>query len=73
MTGTTKEHRRRPRLPTSVPPGDRNDQGAPPPTATRTVHRLGAAILRAMRLSHLFFTSLRDDPAEAEMPSHRLL
>jgi prolyl-tRNA synthetase len=26
-----------------------------------------------MRLSHLFFTSLRDDPAEAEMPSHRLL
>jgi prolyl-tRNA synthetase len=30
-------------------------------------------ILRAMRLSELFFTSLRDDPAEAEMPSHRLL
>ena len=27
----------------------------------------------AMRLSHLFFTTLRDDPAEAEMPSHRLL
>ena len=26
-----------------------------------------------MRLSQLFFTSLRDDPAEAEMPSHRLL
>jgi prolyl-tRNA synthetase len=26
-----------------------------------------------MRLSHLFFTSLRDDPAEAEMASHRLL
>jgi prolyl-tRNA synthetase len=26
-----------------------------------------------MRMSHLFFTSLRDDPAEAEMPSHRLL
>src|SRR3954451_5757064 len=26
-----------------------------------------------MRLSDLFFTSLRDDPAEAEMPSHRLL
>jgi prolyl-tRNA synthetase len=26
-----------------------------------------------MRLSHLFFTSLRDDPADAEMPSHRLL
>ena len=26
-----------------------------------------------MRLSHLFFTTLRDDPAEAEMPSHRLL
>jgi prolyl-tRNA synthetase len=25
-----------------------------------------------MRLSQLFFTSLRDDPAEAEMPSHRL-
>ncbi|MEO8246866.1 MAG: proline--tRNA ligase, partial [Chloroflexota bacterium] len=26
-----------------------------------------------MRLSQLFFTSLRDDPAEAEMVSHRLL
>ncbi len=26
-----------------------------------------------MRLSHLFFASLRDDPADAEMPSHRLL
>lgn len=26
-----------------------------------------------MRLSKLFFTSLRDNPAEAEMPSHRLL
>jgi prolyl-tRNA synthetase len=26
-----------------------------------------------MRLSQLFFTSLRDDPGEAEMPSHRLL
>jgi len=26
-----------------------------------------------MRLSELFFTSLRDDPVEAEMPSHRLL
>ena len=32
-----------------------------------------AGILRAMRLSNLFFTTLRDDPAEAEMPSHRLL
>jgi prolyl-tRNA synthetase len=27
----------------------------------------------AMRLSQLFFTTLRDDPVEAEMPSHRLL
>ncbi|HEY7133212.1 MAG TPA: proline--tRNA ligase [Candidatus Limnocylindrales bacterium] len=26
-----------------------------------------------MRLSHLFFSTLRDDPAEAEMASHRLL
>ena len=26
-----------------------------------------------MRLSHLFFATLRDDPTEAEMPSHRLL
>ena len=26
-----------------------------------------------MRLSQLFFASLRDDPAEAEMASHRLL
>jgi prolyl-tRNA synthetase len=28
---------------------------------------------RPMRLSKLFFSSLRDDPAEAEMASHRLL
>jgi prolyl-tRNA synthetase len=34
---------------------------------------MAAAILRAMRLSQLFFATLRDDPAEAEMPSHRLL
>src|SRR5664279_5059871 len=26
-----------------------------------------------MRLSHLFFATLRDDPNDAEMPSHRLL
>src|SRR5712691_4374900 len=26
-----------------------------------------------MRLSSLFFTTLRADPADAEMPSHRLL
>src|SRR5690349_11856036 len=26
-----------------------------------------------MRLSQLFFSTLRDDPADAEMPSHRLL
>ena len=26
-----------------------------------------------MRLSSLFFASLRDDPSDAEMPSHRLL
>src|SRR5258708_39949801 len=26
-----------------------------------------------MRLSELFFATLRDDPGEAEMPSHRLL
>src|SRR3990170_3426789 len=28
---------------------------------------------RTMRLSQLFFATLRDDPGEAEMPSHRLL
>jgi prolyl-tRNA synthetase len=26
-----------------------------------------------MRLSHLFFVTLRDDPSDADMPSHRLL
>ena len=31
------------------------------------------AILPRMRLSQLFFATLRDDPADAEMPSHRLL
>lgn len=30
-------------------------------------------MLHPMRLSNLFFTTLRDDPADAEMPSHRLL
>src|SRR5918995_4061253 len=35
--------------------------------------RLPPGRLRAMRLSHLFFATLRDDPSEAEMPSHRLL
>src|SRR5215207_2938491 len=34
---------------------------------------MAAAILRAMRLSQLFFATLRDDPADIEMPSHRLL
>jgi len=34
---------------------------------------LTTGILRAMRLSQLFFASLRDDPSDAEMPSHRLL
>jgi prolyl-tRNA synthetase len=38
-----------------------------------TAEKGPAVILRAMRLSQLFFTSLRDDPSEAEMPSHRLL
>ncbi len=35
--------------------------------------RENAAILAPMRLSHLFFATLRDDPSDAEMPSHRLL
>ena len=26
-----------------------------------------------MRISQLFFTTLREDPADAEMPSHQLL
>src|SRR5688500_8595804 len=34
---------------------------------------LGRYPYPAMRLSHLFFTTLRDDPVDAEMPSHRLL
>ena len=33
----------------------------------------GPGILPAMRLSQLFFSTLRDDPADAEMVSHRLL
>ena len=35
--------------------------------------RAPRAILRVMRLSQLFFATLRDDPVDAEMPSHRLL
>jgi prolyl-tRNA synthetase len=33
----------------------------------------GRLSLWPMRLSHLFFATLRDDPSDAEMPSHRLL
>ena len=40
---------------------------APPPRVQRRYP------YPAMRLSHLFFATLRDDPADAEMPSHRLL
>src|SRR6476620_3539407 len=45
----------------------------------RTVTTAGPAAARTprypsrMRLSQLFFTTLRDDPADVEMPSHRLL
>ena len=42
-----------------------------PPRLTRPRRR--ARYPSRMRLSHLFFTTLRDDPADAEMPSHRLL
>ena len=61
-------------------PGPLPSRAAPPPgrgatTLTResAVARRAPGILRAMRLSTLFFTTLRDDPADAEMPSHRLL
>ena len=47
-----------------------DDPDRRPASASR---RRAPGILRAMRLSKLFFTTLRDDPAEAEMPSHRLL
>jgi prolyl-tRNA synthetase len=46
------------------------------PTAAPPAVRLGRRAGRyawAMRLSQLFFTTLRDDPNDAEMPSHRLL
>ncbi len=46
------------------------------PTAAPPAARLGRRAGRyawAMRLSQLFFTTLRDDPNDAEMPSHRLL
>ena len=48
-------------------------EGATALTAESAVARRAPGILRAMRLSTLFFTTLRDDPADAEMPSHRLL
>ena len=57
----------------------RSDEGSEPGLtsgtrpATRSSRRTPPGILRAMRLSNLFFTTLRDDPSEAEMPSHRLL
>ena len=44
-----------------------------PSTDANGRDRCPAGILRAMRLSQLFFTTLRDDPSDAEMPSHRLL
>ncbi len=46
--------------------GQRSEDDGPTP---RPTHRYPSR----MRLSQLFFTTLRDDPAEAEMPSHRLL
>ena len=38
---------------------------------TSSPHRYGSA--RIMRMSTLFVRTLRDDPADAEVPSHRLL
>ena len=40
---------------------------------TTAARGLGRYPYPAMRLSDLFFTTLRDDPVDAEMPSHRLL
>ena len=54
--------------------------GVAPPAMDKSRHRARLTRPRSrarypsrMRLSHLFFTTLRDDPADAEMPSHRLL
>src|SRR6476660_2876565 len=44
-----------------------------PHRARLTRPRSRARYPSRMRLSHLFFTTLRDDPADAEMASHRLL
>src|SRR5687768_10586767 len=49
--------------------GDRLDSIEDQHASTRTAARIGAH----MRMSQLFFTTLRDDPADAEMASHRLL
>ena len=43
------------------------------PRAHAAAEEGGRRYTLAMRLSQLFFTTLRDDPADAEMPSHRLL
>src|SRR4051795_11986725 len=53
--------------------GSEPSAGGPEPRAACRAVRAAAILTPAMRLSHLFFTTLRDDPADAEMPSHRLL
>ena len=45
-------------------PGDAASFRAPPPLAT---------LLRPMRLSQILISTLREDPADAEIPSHKLL
>src|SRR5215218_3251293 len=42
-------------------------------TAAGTIAEERRGYPSPMRLSHLFFTTLRDDPADVEMASHRLL
>ena len=51
------------------PDGDRPTSGRRHAATASSARRYPSR----MRLSQLFFTSLRDDPADAEMPSHRLL
>src|SRR3954447_17850806 len=53
--------------------GSEPSAGGPEPRAACRAVRAAAILTPAMRLSHLFFTTLRDDPADAEMVSHRLL
>src|SRR5882672_4577293 len=71
--GQRRVPERRPRYQVVWVPARSAIDAAELPRPERRARSAAPGILRGMRLSNLFFTTLRDDPADAEMASHRLL